>query len=277
MAKFLADVLTGTSVSEASKAAKISMTTALYWMNKIFAALASWQSSITLSGGVYVDEKYLAAAHSEVELRPDGKRCRGLSRNRRCVAVALGPEKKAMATAEGKGKSSSGKVLDAFKNHISPGSTLIHDLDFSHYELIEKLRLADEGEKAIYKFNGENSLDPINRYRSNMEDFVRLQRGHEQASASGLDEPLRAQIRVPGECPAEGRKTAGFASEMQRNRQIPRLNGRFSPTPCMGVIKIFFRCLSTIGPSSAQAHGKMQLIFEAYYESASMDSHGGFL
>jgi hypothetical protein len=26
---------------------------------------------------------------------------------------------------------------------------------------------------------------------------------------------------------------------MQRNRQIPRLNGRFSPTPCMVVIKVF--------------------------------------
>jgi transposase-like protein len=132
MVKFLADVLTGTSVSEASKAAKISMTTALYWTEKAFAALRGWQDSIALSGEVYVDEKHLAAAHSEVELKADGERYRGLSRNRWCVAVALGPEKKAMAMAEGKGKSSSAKVLDAFKNHIKPGSTLIHGLDFSH-------------------------------------------------------------------------------------------------------------------------------------------------
>ena len=175
--KFLVNVLTGTSVSEASKAAKISMTTALYWMEKAFAALRGWQDSIVLSGEVYVDEKYFTVAHSEVELRPDGKRYRGLSRNQWCVAVALGPGKKAMATVEGKGKSSSAKVLDAFRNHIKPGSTLIHDLDFSHYELIARLRLADQGEKAIYKFNCQSSLEPINRYCSNMEDFVRLHRG----------------------------------------------------------------------------------------------------
>jgi hypothetical protein len=80
--KFLVNVLTGTSVSEASKAAKISMTTALYWMEKAFAALRGWQDSIVLSGEVYVDEKYFTVAHSEVELRPDGKRYRGLSRKK---------------------------------------------------------------------------------------------------------------------------------------------------------------------------------------------------
>lgn len=153
------------------------MTTALYWMNKIFAALASWQDSIVLSGGVYVDEKHLAAAHSEVEPGPDGKRCRGLPGNQWRVAAALGPGKKAMVMAEGKGKSSSAKVLDAFKDHIKPGSALIHDLDFSHYELIARLKLADQGEKAIYRFDCQRGLDPINAYCSNMEDFVRLHRG----------------------------------------------------------------------------------------------------
>jgi hypothetical protein len=113
----------------------------------------------------------------EVELRPDGGRCRGLSRNQWCVAVALGPGKKAMAMVEGKGKSSSAKVLDAFRNHIKPGSALIHDLDFSHKKLIAELSLADEGEKAIYKFNCQSGLDPMNAYCSNMEDFVRLHRG----------------------------------------------------------------------------------------------------
>jgi len=66
--------------------------------------------------------------------------------------------------------------------------------------------------------------------------FRAAPQGHEQAQASGLDGPLRVQIRVPGERPPEGGKTARPSAEMQRNRQIPRLNGRFSPTPCMGVI-----------------------------------------
>ena len=73
-----------------------------------------------------------------------------------------------MAIVEGRGKSSSAKVLDAFKDHIKPGSTLIHDLDFSHYELIARLKLADQGEKAIYRFDCQSGLDPINAYCSNM-------------------------------------------------------------------------------------------------------------
>jgi len=136
-----------------------------------------WQDSIVLSGEVYVDEKYFTVAHSEIELKADGERHRGLSRNQWCVAVALGPEKKTMAIVEGRGKSSSAKVLDAFRNHIKPGSTLIHGLDFSHRELIARLKLADQGEKAIYKFDCQSSLEPINAYCSNMEDFVRLHRG----------------------------------------------------------------------------------------------------
>jgi hypothetical protein len=102
--KFLVNVLTGTSVSEASKAAKISMTTALYWMDKIFAALASWQDSIVLSGGVYVDEKHFTVAHSEVELRPDGKRYRGLSRNQWCVARGLGARQEGDGDGRGEGQ-----------------------------------------------------------------------------------------------------------------------------------------------------------------------------
>lgn len=66
--------------------------------------------------------------------------------------------------------------------------------------------------------------------------FRAAAQGHGQAQASGLDEPLRVQVRVPGERPPEGGKTAGFAAEMQRNREISRLDGRFSPTPCTRVI-----------------------------------------
>jgi len=198
MVKFLVNVLAGTSVSEASKAAKISMTTALYRMNKIFAALASWQDSIVLSGEVHVDGKRFTAAHSEIELKADGKRCRGLSRNQWGVAVALGPGKKAMAIAEGKGKSSSEKALGAFRSHIKPGSALIHGLDFSHKKLIAELSLIDQGEKAIYKRGEETSLDPINAYRSNMEDFVRLHRGMDKHRLQNWTDLFAFKFGCPG-------------------------------------------------------------------------------
>lgn len=53
----------------------------------------------------------------------------------------------------------------------------------------------------------------------------------------GLDESLLRSNSGALKRPPEARKTARPSAEKQRNRQIPRLDGRFSPTPCMGVIK----------------------------------------
>jgi hypothetical protein len=87
---------------------------------------------------------------------------------------------------------------------------LIHDLDFSHYELIERLRLADEGEKAIYKFNCQSGLEPINSLLLEHGGFRAVAQGHEQASPSGLDEPLRLQDSAAPGMPSRRRKNCSI-------------------------------------------------------------------
>jgi len=69
----------------------------------VFVVIVSRQNSIVLSGDVYLDEKYFIMAHSEVGLRPDGKRQHELLRNQWYVAMALGPETNVMDVVDGKG------------------------------------------------------------------------------------------------------------------------------------------------------------------------------
>ena len=57
--RFLVNVLTDASVNEASKVAKISMRTAVYWLNKAFLALRGYQDALLLAGTVYLDDKFI--------------------------------------------------------------------------------------------------------------------------------------------------------------------------------------------------------------------------
>ena len=75
---------------------------------------------------------------------------------------------------------------------------MIHGLDFSHKKLIAELSLIDQGEKAIYKRGEETSLDPINAYRSNMEDFVRLHRGMDKHRLQNWTDLFAFKFGCPG-------------------------------------------------------------------------------
>lgn len=176
MLRFYINIISGSSVNEASKVAKISLNTSIYWMDKAFIALKDFQNQIVLSGNVYIDEKYISVDKSKIIFDDKGKKLRGLSRNKFCIAIGT-DRINTIARLEGKGKVSSEKVMDAFAKNIKLGSTLIHDMDHSHDKLINSLLLKDEGHKAIYKYKQVEELEPINKYCSSFADFFRLHRG----------------------------------------------------------------------------------------------------
>ena len=184
MLRFFINVITGSSINEASKVAKVSMNTGVYWMKKAFVALASFQKSIILSNNVYIDEKYISVDKSKLILDDKGRKLRGLSRNKICIVIGT-DRINTIAKLEGKGKVSSDKIMDAFSKNINPGSTLIHDMDHSHDKLIIALLLVDEGHKAIYKYKQVEELEPINKYCSAFADFFRLHRGLEKENLQG--------------------------------------------------------------------------------------------
>lgn len=58
-----------------------------YWLIKVFKVLKNIQDDVVLSGNVYFDEMFFSVAHKDVQTR-DGRKLRGISRNK--IAVAVG-------------------------------------------------------------------------------------------------------------------------------------------------------------------------------------------
>ncbi len=76
---------------------------------------------------------------SKVTLK-DGKKLRGISRNKTCVVVGI-DDNNIYIKVEPTSKPSKKSTWDALGNVIDPGSHLIHDEEKSHGILIEKLKL----------------------------------------------------------------------------------------------------------------------------------------
>ena len=81
------------------------------------------------------------------------KHPRGLSKTKICIVVAIDSSKNMLAVICGHGKPSSKRVYAALKDHIRPGSTIIHDGDNSHKYLIDALSLKSE----VYIANTKDS------------------------------------------------------------------------------------------------------------------------
>lgn len=153
---------------------KNAFTTSKYWLEKIFLLLSDYQKDIVLSGTVWLDETYYGVRSSNIVLNEDGTKLRGLSRNQLCIGVAYDKEK-AICFYEGVGKTSSKKTWDTFHNHIQAGSTLIHDEEQAHEELVQNLRLSSKSYNSQSLKNlddKENPLNPVNQVHRLLQLFL---------------------------------------------------------------------------------------------------------
>ena len=126
-----------------------------------------------LKGNVYIDEMFYTVVQSELE-RKDNKLYRGLSKNKYCIGIACDDDH-VICFVEGKAKTSSQKSLNAFKDHIEPGSVLIHDGEKAPNALIKELGLKEEFYKssAYSKLaDKDNSLRKINHHCVNLRSFL---------------------------------------------------------------------------------------------------------
>ena len=124
----------------------ISHPTAMLWRKKIFATVNGYQDYLYLKDRVWIDETYLY--DSSVLHDDDYKKKRGLSKDLICIVVAIDVHKNAYACICGHGKPSASRIYKALKNHIVRGSTIVHDGEKAHNQLIEKLNLKSEVYKA---------------------------------------------------------------------------------------------------------------------------------
>ena len=155
------------------------ISTSKYWLEKLFLILENSQNDVVLSGTVWLDESYYSLMLRDRIRDENGKLLRGLSRNQICIGVAT-DKKQTICFVEGLGKPSQKRSYDTFKDHIAPGSTLIHDKEKTHKKLVEELNLKSvnySSSELKGLADSENPLDPVNRIHCLLKMFLNAHSG----------------------------------------------------------------------------------------------------
>ncbi len=172
--------------------------TSRYWLQKVFLTLQGYQDGIVLSKDVWLDETYYSVMRRDAVRHEDGKKLRGISRNQICIGVAT-DKKNTLFLVEGYGKPSQKKTFETFHKHIEVGSTLFHDKEQAHAQLIRGLDLqsmvySSEDLKGLS--DKDNPLDPVNRQHALMKHFLNGHAGFLRKNLQGyLD--LLAYVNNP--------------------------------------------------------------------------------
>jgi len=161
--------------------------TSRYWLQKLFLTLESAQNNIVLSGKVWLDETYYSVRSENVVHNLDGNKLRGISRNQICIGVAT-DKKQSVFLVLGTGRPSQKKTIEAFRSHIAPGSTLIHDEESAHKKLIKELSL--ESVTYVSKHlkglaDDENPMNPVNRAHAILKHFLNSHGGFDRDNLQG--------------------------------------------------------------------------------------------
>lgn len=117
--------------------------TGKYWLIKVFRILKGIQNNVVLQGTIVLDETYLPVIKSK-EVIKDGKKLRGISKNKIGVACAKDDKGNLILIATGTSKPSKKSTWEAYGSHIKAGSKIIHDDEHSHSILVERLNLESE-------------------------------------------------------------------------------------------------------------------------------------
>lgn len=179
--EFLLDIFNYSSTTLTSKVNKNSINTSIYWLHKIFLLLEDYQSTIVLSGDVYIDEMFYKVIKSDIRTK-DGKQLRGLSQNQYCIGVGYDGNH-IIAIVEGLGKTSKDKTKITFGDHIESNSKIIHDDERAHGILIKKLNLINESYNSLWlktKKDEDNPLRPINHQCDLIRQFLNTHSGFER-------------------------------------------------------------------------------------------------
>lgn len=192
------------SLNAGSWNSKNALSTSKYWLNKLFLTLEGYQDDIVLSGKVYLDETYYTVRMRDMIVHEDGSKLRGISENQICIGVAT-DKKHTVCLLEGYGRPTMKTSYETFKEHIAPGSTLIHDKEKTHRLLVQSLDLKNMVYSAS-QLKGladrENPLDPVNRRHQLLKKFLNAHSGFNRDDLQGyLD--LFAFVMNPPKSPLE--------------------------------------------------------------------------
>ena len=153
---------------------KNAFTTSRYWLQKLFLTLEDAQNSIVLTNQVWLDETFYTVRSEDIVRKENGDKLHGLSRNQICIGVAA-DKRNTLFLVEGTGQPTQKRTLAAFRNHIRPGSTLIHDGASAHAKLIRELSLKSVAyiSKDLKGLpDKKNPMNPVNRAHAILKKFL---------------------------------------------------------------------------------------------------------
>ncbi len=185
--EYTLNILRYVSINADSWNNKNAFTTSRYWLEKLFILLEDASHDILLSDRVWLDETYYSVRADNIERKADGLKPRGLSRNQLCIGIACDKEH-IFCICEGLGQPTKASTYDAFKDHIKPGSTLVHDRSNAHGLLISELGLVNEEYdsnelKALP--DQENPLNRVNEVHARLKNFLYAHNSFDRDSLPG--------------------------------------------------------------------------------------------
>lgn len=225
LVRFLVNILTDASINEASKVAKISMRTAVYWLDKVFLALRGYQDSLLLSGTVYLDDKLIDVEASKKLKDGQGNVLKG--KNQWFVGIGKAGRTRILIL-QGKSKSSDKRLRKTWAGRISKGCLLVTDGERAYHLVAEDCR-AREWRRVVFKYGHGNQceeLRPINTLSSNVEAWFRLHCGLKK-TASRIQDYLNL-LSFKLSCPGNALKKAETLLKMMlESKEILRFRAEF--------------------------------------------------
>ena len=203
------------------------LSTSKYWLDKLFLTLQGTQDSIMLSGTVWLDETYYSVLMRDKERDEDGDLLRGLSRNQICIGVAT-DKKQTVCLVEGYGQPTQKGNYETFKDHIEPGSALIHDKETKHRRLVTKLSLTSKAYSSTELkglADSENPLNPVNRIHSLLKMFLNAHSGFNRGDLQGYLDLYAFVINPPHEPLEKVEKILNLAFQNPKSLRYRQQNG----------------------------------------------------
>ena len=161
--------------------------TSKYWLEKLFLTLENSQDNVILEGEIWLDETYYPVIMRDLIKDSEGRLLRGLSRNQICIGAAT-DKKHTVCFFEGFAKPTQSQSYDTFKDHIAPGSTIIHDKEYAHKKLVRELSLKSKcysSKEMKGLADSENPLYSINRIHNLLKMFLNAHSGFNRDELQG--------------------------------------------------------------------------------------------
>lgn len=184
---FVLNIFRYVSVNADSWNNRNAFTTSRYWLEKLFLVLEPYQQSLIFTDKVWFDETFYSVRSEDISRTEEGNKLRGLSVNQMCIGVAC-DKSRTLCLFEGYGQPLQQRTYELFKDHITTGTTIIHDKDKAHRKLVKELQLksVEYDSRELKRLSDkDNPLNRVNRIHYLLKSFLHSHTSFNRNSIQG--------------------------------------------------------------------------------------------